>query len=62
MSGNTATLHDWSAYQGTTADGRSISHYCDTCGYWHTGMCRRIKLIEYHENGTVKKMEYFDDR
>ena len=34
---------------------------CGHCGLWHTGLCQRIKSIEYHENGTVKRVEYHPD-
>lgn len=34
---------------------------CAHCGSPspHQGQCPRIKAIEYHENGTVKRVEYF---
>lgn len=30
------------------------------CGNIHTGQCPRVKAIEYHKNGRVKRVEYFD--
>lgn len=33
---------------------------CDHCGQWHQGQCPRIKAIEYHENGRIKRVEYKD--
>jgi len=27
---------------------------------YHGGRCPQVKSIEYHENGTVKKVEFFD--
>lgn len=33
---------------------------CFHCGCSHTGVCPRIKSIEYFPNGTIKKVEYFD--
>lgn len=31
---------------------------CPHCGYGHTGTCPRIKAVEYHQDGTVKRVEY----
>ncbi len=31
---------------------------CRHCGGTHAGECRRIKRIEYHDNGTIKSVEY----
>lgn len=31
---------------------------CEHCGLWHNGVCHLIKSIEYHPNGTIKKIEY----
>lgn len=28
------------------------------CGFIHTGVCQRIKAIDYYENGQVKRVEY----
>lgn len=36
--------------------------FCETCGIDHPGQCPRIKAIEYHENGTIKRIEYFEER
>lgn len=33
---------------------------CKHCGNIHTGQCPRVKAIEYHKNGKVKRVEYFD--
>jgi len=32
---------------------------CNHCGFIHDGVCPRIKSIEYFENGTIKKIEYY---
>ena len=35
---------------------------CNHCGNSHNGMtCPRVKAIEYHENGTIKRIEFKDD-
>ena len=26
--------------------------------YWHQGACPKVKAIEYHPNGTVKRVEF----
>jgi len=31
---------------------------CGHCGFMHSGVCPRIKSIEYYENGMIKKIEY----
>ena len=30
---------------------------CPHCGTYHIATCPRIKAIEYHTNGTVKRIE-----
>jgi len=35
---------------------------CGHCGLIHGGPCPRVKAIEYHLNGTVKRVEYHDSR
>jgi hypothetical protein len=32
---------------------------CTHCGKIHAGRCPLVKAIEYHENGIVKRVEYF---
>lgn len=39
-------------------DSLAMPSYCGHCGTMHTGTCHRIKAIEYHENGTIKRVEY----
>ncbi len=36
---------------------------CPHCGKWHigTGPCPRIRAIEYHPNGIIKRVEYVGD-
>ncbi len=33
---------------------------CPYCGMYHTGMCDRVKKIEYYEWGGIKSVELFD--
>ena len=33
---------------------------CPYCGMGHGGTCPRVKAIDYHENGTVKRVEFHD--
>ena len=33
---------------------------CQYCGMIHGPMCPRIAAIEYHENGQVKRVEFYD--
>ena len=34
--------------------------YCPHCGVGHAGMCWQVKAIEYHPDGTIKRVEYHD--
>lgn len=45
----------WQMYSTTNV---TLSN-CPYCGNIHAGQCPRIKAIEYHENGTVKRIEFF---
>lgn len=44
-----------------TTTGWNTANQCTHCGCYHAGPCPRIKAIEYHENGMVKRVEYRDD-
>jgi hypothetical protein len=33
---------------------------CAYCNGYHSGTCPRIEAIEYHPNGTVKRIEFKD--
>lgn len=33
---------------------------CQHCGMTHYQTCPRIKAIEYHDNGTVKRVEFHE--
>lgn len=37
------------------------SRTCQWCGFIHAsaGKCPMVKAFEYHENGTVKRVEFF---
>jgi len=52
----------WPGYVPTqTTD--SCSGPCEHCGMFHYpagAACHRVKAIEYHENGAVKRVEYKD--
>lgn len=32
---------------------------CQWCGCIHSGKCPQVKAIEYHPNGSVKRVEFF---
>jgi hypothetical protein len=38
----------------------AVDDKCPHCGLCHRGPCPRVRSIEYHRNGTVKKVEYHD--
>ncbi len=43
--------------------GQPYMQNCQHCGGNHNGStCWRIKSIEYNDNGTIKRIEYQDDK
>lgn len=32
---------------------------CQWCGCIHSGKCPQVKAIEYHPNGSIKRVEFF---
>lgn len=38
-----------------------VGQSCEHCGVIHAGPCPRIKAIEYHETGTIKRIEYWEN-
>lgn len=47
----------------TTDSAASITlNSCAYCGSYHSGTCGRVKAIEYHQNGTVKRVEFHEPR
>lgn len=32
---------------------------CEWCGCIHSGKCPQVKAIQYHKDGTVKRVEFF---
>jgi len=38
----------------------SIGHLCPYCGMGHSGVCSRVRAIEYHENGAVRRVEFHE--
>jgi hypothetical protein len=47
---------------GGRDDNNAAPSVCPYCGMYHSGMCPRIKLIEYHPNGQIKRIEFYDER
>lgn len=39
-----------------------ITKQCYYCGMYHTGLCSKVKKIEYYENGSVKIVEFHEKR
>ena len=31
---------------------------CGYCGQWHDNVCPRVKAMEYHPDGTIKRVEF----
>ncbi len=42
----------------TTSGSTTILPTCPYCNGIHAGVCPRVKAIEYHENGNVKRVEF----
>ena len=35
---------------------------CPHCNYGHAGTCPRIRAIEYHPDGTIKRVEFHEPK
>lgn len=35
-----------------------MAEVCEWCGESHKGICWKVKAIEYHDNGVVKRVEF----
>jgi hypothetical protein len=35
---------------------------CKHCGMLHQGTCPRISAIDYYPNGSIKRIEYFENK
>jgi hypothetical protein len=44
----------------TATNGLFALTRCVHCGCWHAGACPRVKAVEYHPDGTVKRVEYHE--
>jgi len=44
----------------STAIGANGCPYCssESCQVYHQGKCPKVKSIEYHEDGTVKRVDF----
>ena len=63
------SLHD-TEQAGLIPANRFLGVNMDFCPYCsddyskisHGGKCPKVKLIKYYENGTIKEVEFFDER
>ncbi len=39
----------------------TIEGQCGHCGGWHCGMCPRVKIVDYQDDGTIRRVEYHND-
>ena len=48
----------------TSSSAIGVLKPCEYCGngVYHSGVCPRVKVIEYFEWGGVKRVEFHDDR
>lgn len=38
----------------------TVKKPCQFCGTHHYSMCPKIKAIDYFEDGTIKRLEFYD--
>ncbi len=40
------------------------THYapCPYCGHGHTGTCPKVRAIDYYQDGTVKRVEFYEPK
>lgn len=52
-------VYEAAAVAGAILSLPGVCQWCSspTTGVWHQGACPRLKAIEYHPNGTVKRIE-----
>lgn len=49
-------MNNFGPYRHSTTP--SVAFGCPWCEGYHSGPCPQVKVIEYHPNGTIKKIEY----
>jgi len=52
----------WNPYTPTSVTNSPNFTPCIHCGMIHGAICSRIKAIEYHQDGSVKRVEYHEPR
>lgn len=63
MSNNEYQHFDYDEVKTTSCDidvGTNAILPCQWCGNYHTEVCSKVKKIEYHRNGTIKSVEFFE--
>lgn len=40
--------------------GTSLHQKCNYCGLYHEAKCPLVKAFEYHPDGTLKRVEFFE--
>lgn len=43
---------------GSTVTTAAVAQLCEWCGVVHSGVCPKVKAIEYHLNGGIKRVEF----
>ena len=51
-------------YHGTYTGTLDDTRYCEWCGtgVTHSGMCPRVKAIDYNQNGQIMRVEFHNQR
>lgn len=48
-------------YRAETADAAARLE-CEYCGMIHKGVCPKVRSIEYHQDSTIKRVEFFESQ
>jgi hypothetical protein len=53
-------MSDWTSPPTSSAGYTTTWRACGWCGLIHGGTCPRVKAIEYHPNGQIKRVEFHE--
>jgi hypothetical protein len=55
---STVTMHSSADPRWTKTTSVNLEGLCRWCSGYHSGTCPKVKAIEYHPNGSVKRVEF----
>lgn len=53
-------MSDWTSPPTSWGSGTTTWRSCGWCGLLHTGVCPRVKVIEYYPDGQIKRVEFHE--